>query len=74
MKEKKRPTLEQLENAPVELIWLELSQVCEDAKNAGLADLELEASELLTGSTITAQQVVELRERMRAATGSTVAA
>lgn len=74
MKEKKRPTLEQLESAPVELIWLELSQVCEDAKETGQSAVEREASELLAGSTITAKQVVELREKLQAATGSTVAA
>lgn len=74
MKEKKRPTLEQLETAPVELVWLELSQVCEDARDVGQSDVERDAAALLTGSTITAKQVVELRERLQAATGSTVAA
>jgi hypothetical protein len=74
MKEKKRPTLEQLESAPVELVWLELSQVCEDAREAGLADVEREASELLSGSTITAIEVVELRNKLQSATGSTAAA
>lgn len=70
-KEKKRPTLEQLKCLPPELWQLEVAQIGVDAVVAGHADIENEAITLMDDPNLTPETVVELRERLRHATGST---
>lgn len=73
MKEKKRPTLDQLKSMPREMIYLELGQISADSAEIGLLDVEREADKLLASETVTAEQVVELRDKLLCASGSTVA-
>jgi NADPH-dependent 2,4-dienoyl-CoA reductase/sulfur reductase-like enzyme len=70
-KEKRRPTLEELRALPVELWRLETAQIAVDAGLAGVTGIEIEADMLIDDPHLTPEKVVELRERLRCATGST---
>jgi hypothetical protein len=70
-KEKRRPTLEELRALPVELWRLEAAQIAEDAHVYDIFEIEEEAALLMCDPEITPEKVVELRERLRCATGST---
>lgn len=73
MREKKRPTLEQLKEMPVELLQLEVAQIGVDASLADQNQIESEAIILMDSPDITAEKVVALRDRLKGATGGTVA-
>lgn len=70
MKEKKRPTLEQLKSLPPELWQLEVAQIGVDAALADNDQIEGEAITLMDDPELTPEMVVELREKLRAS-GST---
>ena len=69
--EKRRPTLDELRESPVELWRMEICQIAEDACTAGQLDIELVAMALLFDPSLTPERVVELREQLNRATGST---
>jgi hypothetical protein len=70
-KEKRRPALKELRALPVELWRLEAAQIAVDAALASVTGIEIEANALITDPDLTPEKVVELRERLRCATGST---
>lgn len=70
--EKRRPTLEELKSLPVDLWQLEVAQIAVDAELAGQFEIETEAARLISDPNLTPEAVVELRERLQCATGSTV--
>jgi DNA-binding GntR family transcriptional regulator len=71
MREKRRPTLDELKALPVELWRLEAAHIAEEAHQYDLIEIEDEAAQLLCASDITPEGVVELREKLQRATGST---
>jgi hypothetical protein len=71
MQEKKRPTLEELRELPVELWRLEAAHIAVEAGESGVTGIEIEADGLIGDPDLTPEKVVELRERLRSATGST---
>lgn len=74
MQTKKRPTLEQLKEMPVELWRLEVAQIGVDAAQASLGLIESEAVALMGDSEISPEKVVALREKLKNAAGGTEAA
>lgn len=72
IKEKRRPTLEELRALPVELWRLEAAQIGVDAAFVGLLGIEIEATDLMEDPDLAPEKVVELREKLQRATGSTV--
>lgn len=71
-KEKKRPSLDDLQRLPSELLFLEAAQVGVDAAKAGHLALEIEASDLMNNPDISPEKVIALREKLQRASGSTV--
>lgn len=69
--EKRRPTLEELKSLPMELWRLECAQICCDADDAFQDDLAENAERLMCDPDLTPEKIVELRDRLRCATGST---
>lgn len=74
MKEKRRPSLEELSELPRELWELELSQILTDAEAAGQAEIAAKAQALFNNSEmLTPETLVALWAELRG-TGSTDAA
>ena len=72
MQEKRRPTLEELKGLPVELWRLEAAHIAVEAAESDITGIEIEADSLINDPDLTPEKVVELRERLQRATGSTV--
>jgi hypothetical protein len=71
MREKRRPTLEELESLP-DILWhLEVAQIWADATAAGQFEVAEQAEDLCFNPKLTPKMVVELREKLQRATGST---
>ena len=70
-REKRRPTLEQLKVLPLEMWQLEVAQIGVDANLAEQSEVEDEAIRLMDDPNLTPEMVVELREQLRCASGST---
>jgi hypothetical protein len=71
MKEKRRPTLEELRDLPADLWRLEAAHVAVEAAESGMTGIEIEADRLMCDPDLTPEKVVELRERLQRTTGST---
>jgi len=69
--EKRRPTLEELKALPQQLWWLEAAQIAVDAAIIGALGMEIEATNLMDDPDLTPEKIVELREKLQRATGST---
>jgi hypothetical protein len=68
MREKRRPTLEELREMPLDLWRLEILQTTVDAEAAGREDVQREGCDLLlTDPDITPEKVVALREKLQRA-------
>lgn len=74
MREKRRPSLEELQNVPIELLFLEAAQIGVDAAQAGLLAIEIEATSLMDDPDLTPEKIVELREKLRASDSTEQAA
>lgn len=72
-KDKKRPTLEQLRELPEELLFLEVAHIGVEAAKVGQLALEIEATNLMDDPDISPEKVVALREKLKSASGGTVA-
>ena len=69
-REKRRPTLEELRGFPG-LLPLEMAQIVVDAGEAGLEEIQRETLDAWMFEPLTPERVVELREKLQRATGST---
>jgi hypothetical protein len=69
--DKRRPTLEELKGLPRQLWRLEVAQLCEDAAGAGQDEILEDAELLMLEPDLTPEMIVELREKLQGATGST---
>lgn len=67
-KEKRRPTLEELRLLPRGLWELELAHIGVEAVEAGLWQIDAEASRLFTDPNLTPEMIVELRDLLKSAT------
>lgn len=72
MREKRRPTLDELKSLPPVLWQLEAAQIATDADIAEQSEIEMEAVRLICDPDLRPEKVVELREKLQRATGSTV--
>jgi len=70
-KEKRRPSLEDLKQMPRDGLDLELMYIAEAAKSAGLQDVEAQAVAMLEEGSISANDVVGLREQLQGVAVST---
>jgi hypothetical protein len=70
-KEKRRPTLEELNRLPPDLWKLECAQMEMDEIEKGNEKGALEAYALFSDPEISPEKIVELREKLRSASGST---
>lgn len=69
--EKRRPTLDELREFRG-LWYLEIAQLCEDAAGNGQEEILEDAELLMLDQDLTPEKIVELREKLQRATGSTV--
>lgn len=72
MREKRRLTLEELRDMPVEMWRLEVAQLEYEISTSACYGLEQEAMALLDDPEITPEKVVELREKLQRAIGAIV--
>lgn len=69
--EKRRPTLDELRT--FRALWhLEIAQLCEDAAANGQDEILEDAELLMLDPDLTPEKIVELREKLQRATGSTM--
>jgi hypothetical protein len=71
-KEKRRPTLDELKALHPSVLYLEMAQIVVDAESAGMEDVKQETLNVWMFEPLTPEKVVELREKLQRATGSTV--
>ena len=64
-KEKRRPSLEELKEMPRDGLDMELAFVAEVARQVGLPDVEKQAVDLLQSGTVSAADVVWVRELLQ---------
>lgn len=69
-KEKRRPTLDELKAMPLDLLHMEIAQLCLDAGLADNADVLREAEHLMLDPAPSPEFIVELWNQLRAS-GST---
>lgn len=70
MEEKRRPTLAELKEMPVDLLRFEAAQIGVEALFLDLFEIDRAAWALQTDPEITPERVIELRERLRLASES----
>ena len=71
MREKRRLSLDELKRLPLVMWQLETAQIGVDAEEAGQTEIDREAMALMDDPNLTPEKVVELREKLRCASGST---
>jgi hypothetical protein len=69
--EKKRPTLDELKALHPSVWYLEMAQIVVDAGVAGMEEIKQETLNVWMFEHLTPEKVVELREKLQRATGST---